>query len=409
MSAAASGMELIKDADVKETPETPGYTRVIAKQRQDKKDEGSSFVRFMPDGSLSIIKKEVKEVPKIDEEEVQKRRWEKIEREIYQKAFAEGEKTGIEIGQEKMEQEIQRIIPQLESVLRELDNLPHRVFTSTENFLVESLISFNRELLAHELTINPAGIAARVTRILDRSIGRKDIIIRVSPESAKILERLDQFKKLQIFADNSVAPGSVVMESDFGGIEDNIEARLREVETALRQQLQDRLDQSGLTEIADAARQKAEAEKNAPITPLVEKPEPMDEDGLEFEADDEFGDDDEFPLETVGDDLLSLDSEEGSDTEDDFPLDATSGELDDFPLDATSGELDDFPLDTVSDEAVNSFLDQDDALESSAAAEPNQEDEEWSALDEDGVESGDSKTDLSSDESITPTDEDQNQ
>jgi flagellar biosynthesis/type III secretory pathway protein FliH len=275
---ATSRMSMVKRSRLKVPPKKPGYEKVLKEQQAEVKDVGEHFVRFQPDGSLTIVK-EKKEIPQISDQEVQQRRLEKMEREIYQKAFEKGEKTGLELGQEKMEQEVHRLIPQLEGVLRELDNLPHRVFTASEHFFAETLLSFNRELLGHELTINPEGIADRVSRIMERSTGRKDIVIRVSPGCAAILERMDQFERITIQADKSVAPGSVVMESDFGGMEDNLEERLREVETAFRQTLMERLNESGLAEMAEAARLKAQQEKKAALTNLAEDcpvPEPVE-------------------------------------------------------------------------------------------------------------------------------------
>ncbi|MBF0381575.1 MAG: hypothetical protein HQL69_11185 [Magnetococcales bacterium] len=392
---AASGMELIKGSNIKDTPESPGYTRILTKQQQEESGEGDQFVRFMPDGSLSIFKKEkVEVVPEIDIEEVNRRRLEQLEREVYQKAFEEGEKTGIEIGQEKMEQEIHRIIPQLESVLRELDNLPHRVFTASENFLIESLLSFNRELLAHELSVNPEGVADRVRRILDHAVGRKDIVIRVSPSNAQILERMGQFDKLKIVSDPGVASGSVVMESDFGGMEDNIEARLREVETALRQQLQERLDKSGIVDIADAARNKADMEKNAELEPLIEdnfKPEAEEQqadekDGLneeegkedkealaaeEGEEKDALADEESLPSEDIlaNDDALAAAEDLTNDdilATDDVLAD-NDGNLDDFLDDVAESQGHDDQLDSQSDDII------DDLLDSSPAAPSHEE------------------------------------
>jgi flagellar biosynthesis/type III secretory pathway protein FliH len=442
---AAAGMELIKGSSIKETPDTPGFTRILSKQQQEESGEDDQFVRFMPDGSLSIFKKEkVEEVPQIDVEEVNKRRLEQLEREVYQKAFAEGEKTGIEIGQEKMEQEINRLIPQLESVLRELDNLPHRVFMASENFLVESLISFNRELLAHELTINPEGIADRVNRILENCIGRKDIAIRVSPSNAQILERIEHFEKLKIVSDPSIASGSVLMESDFGGMEDNLEARLREVETALRQQLQERLDQSGINDIADAAHQKAEDEINAELTPLVE--DKIESEPVEQSADekDSLEDDSELPLDSLEDDKeLSLDSLEDDgqlplesladddDTLDGFLDSVSEPQSDDYPLDSKAEDILDDLLGSSSesqsndehpDDSMDSFLDsdidsdidsnsdfieQEAEVESSELAAPVEDDDEWLSLDEDTQDSNEADSFLEQDEPSTPTDEDQ--
>ncbi|MBF0447752.1 MAG: hypothetical protein HQL67_06080 [Magnetococcales bacterium] len=310
---AASGMELIKESDAKDSFSPVGFETLLSRSNEKGTADKDHFIRFMPDGSLPVIKKMV-EVIEVSAEEIHQRKLEKIEREVYQKAFEEGEKTGLEIGQEKMEQEINRLIPQLESLIRELDDLPHRVFVASEHFLVETLLSFNRALLSHELSVNPEGIAQRVRQILDRSMGRKNIVIRVSPGNAEILKRMKSFDKIDIEGDESIAPGSVMMESDFGGMENNLERRLREVETAFRKQLQERLDDSGISEFADLARERALKESQAELAFLAEDPQPeelLDDSDESMDEDDQ----DDFPLEAVSEDLLNEFSEEDEDEE----------------------------------------------------------------------------------------------
>ena len=365
---AATGLGLVTNGNLKRSAKSPGFANILTQQREESsQDEGDHFVRFRPDGSLAVLKHKI-EAPPVDEEEIKQRRLEKIEREVYQRAFAEGEKTGLEVGQERMEQEIHRLIPQLESVIRELDNLPHRVFTASEQFIVESLISFNRELLGHELSINPEGIAERVNRIMSRSTGRKNIIIRVSPGNADILNRMEGFEKIEIQADSTVMPGSVVMESDFGGMEDSLEERLREMETALRQQLQERLDQSGVADISETARQKMQQEANAELTPLAADPEIQ-------EPEEDLGEEDGFPLESISDDLLDLD-------EDRFPAEIAPEK----PL-LDSQEADPFPLEAVSDESLDDFLGESQSMDEPiqpATSESTEKSDsgEWSALSE---------------------------
>lgn len=326
----ASGMELSN----RPKSSMPKFESYRAQKQKGVKDPGVHFVRFQPDGSVTTIKKKV-EIPPVPKEEIQQRRYEQIEREVYQKAFEEGEKTGMELGQEKMEQEIRHIIPQLENVLRELDDLPLRVYTASEQFMVESMISINRELLAHELTINSEGIAQRVRRIMDRSTGRKDIVIKVSPGIAEILGRMDEFNKIQILGDESVNPGSVVMESDFGGMEDNLESRLREVETSIRQQLQDRMDKSGVADIAAVSREKAAAEAAAELTPLVADHQPEEEHDQDYlDSEEELEEGGAYPLEAVSEEMLDgfgEDDDDFADEEEELAVQTQSSPAEQLP------------------------------------------------------------------------------
>ena len=220
-----------------------------------------TFQRTQRSGGQESKKEKPPEEPVISLEEEHKRRLEAIEQETYQKTFAAAEKAGLALGEEKKAMEIAQILPQFESVLRQLDGLPQRIFAGVEQFLVETSITLTRELLAHELTVNPQGIVDRVKRILEQSIGRHDIVIHVSPGNAELLRRLGEFDHMSIAADPAVAPGSVRVESDFGGMEDNLEQQLAEMESGIRLYLQDRLDGAGYDDLAAASKRHAQEER----------------------------------------------------------------------------------------------------------------------------------------------------
>ncbi|MEO5362251.1 MAG: FliH/SctL family protein [Magnetococcus sp. DMHC-8] len=242
---------IIKQEDLDVLPQRVSFQDLVGEENR---RSGDAFVRFLPGGRLPARPDEQK-APDISSEELQQRRLETIERETYQKAFAAGEEAGLALGEQTMEREMARLLPQFESVLRQLDGLPKRVFASAERFLVETAILMTRELLAHELTVDPEEIAHRVRRVLDQAAGRRDIIIYLAPDSAALLQNLGSFDKLRIEADPHAAPGSVRMESDFGGIEDNLERQLADMEAGLRAYLQDRLQASGCDDLAASAAQ----------------------------------------------------------------------------------------------------------------------------------------------------------
>ncbi|MBF0161203.1 MAG: hypothetical protein HQL88_02850 [Magnetococcales bacterium] len=260
---------IIKQEDLESAPRRVSFQELVG---DNNRQHGETFVRFLPDGRLPALQGAAKE-PEISPEELHQRRLETIERETYQKAFAAGEEAGLALGEQAMEQEIARLLPQFESVLHQLDALPRRVFASAERFLVETAILLTRELLAHELTVNPEGIVHRVRRLLDQAAGRRDIVLYLAPDSAAILQNVGGFEKLRIEADAAIAPGSVRMESDFGGIEENLERQLADVEAGLRSYLQDRLQNSGCEDIALSAKYSAEraAARNRELSPLVKK------------------------------------------------------------------------------------------------------------------------------------------
>ncbi|MBF0096064.1 MAG: hypothetical protein HQM04_05410 [Magnetococcales bacterium] len=244
---------VIKQEELDVEPQRVSFRDLIAESGSHRE----KFIHYLPDGALPREEKE-KKPPELTLEEIHHRRLEAIERETYQKAFAAGEEAGLALGEQAMEREMGRLLPQFEAVLRQLDGLPKRIFASAERFLVETSILLVRELVAHELSVNPEELLHRVQRLLNQAAGRRDIVIYVAPDSAALLQQLPGFEKLRIEADGSVGPGSVRMSSDFGGMEDDLERQLADMEAGIRSYLVDRLRSSGAEDMATAVTQYGE-------------------------------------------------------------------------------------------------------------------------------------------------------
>ncbi len=257
-----------------ETPKRVSFMELLANRAAE--SGADPFLALDADGRLPEPEP-VEEEPEISREELERQQREALEKEVYQKVFAAAEKAGLELGQQKAERELNRLMPQLESALRRLDALPERVFAASERFLIETAILLTRELLRHELTVQPEGIAERVRHILKNATGRQEVVIHLSPGHAEIMGRLNGFHNLRIEADPKVAPGSVHMESDFGGVEDHLERRLQEVENGLRDYLQERLEESRAKEIAAAAEEARRIARQRALTDLIEDPAPAPE------------------------------------------------------------------------------------------------------------------------------------
>lgn len=233
--------------------------------------KGEHFLRLRPDGRLPVVVPPKKE-PEISPEELHARRLEQMEREVYQRVFAAAEAAGLKAGEERMEREIHAMLPRLEGVLANLEQLHARILAGAERYLVETTLVLIRDLIATELTVNPEIVAERVRRILKRAAGRKGIVIRVSPGNARILERIRAFGNLNIEADPTLSSGAVHLESDFGGLEDNLEIQLKEVELAMREYLQERLDAMDVPDIAERARESATLATAREPLPLIPDP-----------------------------------------------------------------------------------------------------------------------------------------
>ncbi|OSM01458.1 FliH/SctL family protein [Magnetofaba australis] len=212
----------------------------LVNQKSDDPLKGQ-FVRTMPTGDEPKIETP-EDTPQLPDEEVIQRRQEEIEREIYQRVFAAAERAGLEAGQRRMEEEIAQRLPRLEAIIRDLDGLPQRIFAASEQMMVETAITLVEQLVAHEVSINRAGLAERIKRLLKQAAGQGEMAIHVCPEDAEMLRALPTFQSMEVVADASVEPGSVRLENKFGGLEEDLSEQVRLVSDGLRAYLEERME-----------------------------------------------------------------------------------------------------------------------------------------------------------------------
>ncbi|ABK42798.1 hypothetical protein Mmc1_0271 [Magnetococcus marinus MC-1] len=211
-----------------------------------------AFVGYLPNGKLPSLKVKEPE-PIIDEVEAETRRDEALERELYQRVFAAAEQAGMEAGLRKMEEEMAARVPRLEGIIRDLDGLPQRVFAASEQFMVESCILLLQELLAHEVSVNVESLKARIHRLMREVATRDRMGIHLNPKDVELLGASASFEGLEIIGDPMVPQGTARLESNFGGIEDDISDRLAHMQNGIRAFLEERLEKPELYDAAVGA------------------------------------------------------------------------------------------------------------------------------------------------------------
>ena len=233
------GRSFIRSAELNEQHlRRVSYKELLAESQQ---EERVGFVHYTPSGALPARVEKVKE-PEISQEEIFRRRMEQIERETYQKVFAAAEQAGLDMGLKKREQELATLLPRVEKMIRGLEELPVQIFAAAERFLVETAIILVRNLLQHELSVQPEGVMARVKAVLAEAVNRDNLVLYVGSSEVDLIAKLPEFNRIRIEGDPKLASGSVRLESDFGGVSYDIAHQLQSVENSLRLYFQERLE-----------------------------------------------------------------------------------------------------------------------------------------------------------------------
>jgi flagellar biosynthesis/type III secretory pathway protein FliH len=141
-----------------------------------------------------------------------------IERDAYEKGYAAGEKSGLEMGAEKAKILLDRI----ETMLSELVSLRESLIREAEPQMVELAVSIAQKILMRELAMKPEDIVSMTREALMKIERSGQITIKINPSLYDLFMKLKpQLQTIHpdiVFDVDPSAPahGSVVM----GSVED---------------------------------------------------------------------------------------------------------------------------------------------------------------------------------------------
>ncbi len=157
-----------------------------------------------------------------------------IEREAYQKAFAAGQQSGLQMGEKKTEVVIKRLSRSLEEVA----TLRERIIKAAERDLVELSIEIAKKLVHREIQIDEKIIATLVRVALERLTVKSGIQVTVNPLDADILnselkDLLGEDGPVKLKTDEKLRRGDCLVESDYGSVDARISEQFKEIEEGL--------------------------------------------------------------------------------------------------------------------------------------------------------------------------------
>lgn len=161
---------------------------------------------------------------------------ERIERDAYQRGFAEGNT----VGKEQAAVEVRPMLERLSRTLAELASLRARMRGEAERDLVNLSIAIARRVLHRELTLDPESIGGLIKAALEKLESRELSRVRVHPDHATAVRAmLERFTSAQVevVPDTTLNKGDVVFETAHGSLDASVDAQLREIERGLADRL----------------------------------------------------------------------------------------------------------------------------------------------------------------------------
>lgn len=160
-----------------------------------------------------------------------------VEKEAYEKGFAQGEKDGLELGQKRIE----TVVQQMATLLQEIQNQGESLYKTYEREMLQLALSISKKILHHELQVNGEVITATLREVSKHIVDQRKIVIRVNPvdfqflqtHAGSVLSAEKGGQGVEMIKDPSITRGGCVVETAFGSIDGTIETQFDQIVSLL--------------------------------------------------------------------------------------------------------------------------------------------------------------------------------
>ena len=156
----------------------------------------------------------------------------RLEREAYEKGFAQGQRDGLDLEKSKLE-EMGR---QYETLLTELKDLKVHIFRDSEGEMLKLIELIVKKIIGEEIKTGEAVIRHSIRTAANFLTDKRKVRIIINPddmeEVKKMLPDLSRLTKggnFQLTEDPSIGKGGCMLETGFGRVNATIEDQLDEI------------------------------------------------------------------------------------------------------------------------------------------------------------------------------------
>ncbi len=157
-----------------------------------------------------------------------------IEKEAYEKAFALGEKAGMEVAKRKF----QPALDSLDQAKKEFDRLVREVLVRSEAEIIKLCLAVCRKIISLEITQNRDMVVNAIKIGLQSLLDATSAKIRINPANLEhvqqsldeIIATKDGLKDVVFEGDERIGKGDAVIETSFGNVDYRVEKKMEEIE-----------------------------------------------------------------------------------------------------------------------------------------------------------------------------------
>ena len=166
-----------------------------------------------------------------------------IEKEAYEKGFAQGEKDGLELGQKKFE----TIHDSFRQLLEEMKRLHQELYKKYEGEMIQLVFLVSRKILRQDLPLPEEVVKETLRAAFQYVVEPRNVVVHLNPKDHQYLlthaddlpggRKDDETNQFRIVPDPSVTRGGCFLETSFGDIDATLESQLDQILSLTRPQL----------------------------------------------------------------------------------------------------------------------------------------------------------------------------
>ena len=165
-----------------------------------------------------------------------------IERQAYQKGFAEGEKTGVE----SCARRIESVLEGLHHALIQVQNLRQEMYHAIEKEVVELALAIARKVVCQEVATNKDLVVGVAKEALSRVKVPGQVTVKLNPSDFQVINgtksHLEHFKNqidsISFESEETIPSGGCVIETAMGKIDARLEKQFEVLEEVFQTELQ---------------------------------------------------------------------------------------------------------------------------------------------------------------------------
>lgn len=162
-----------------------------------------------------------------------------LEREAYEKGFAQGEKDGLELGAAKA----LKVVENIENLLDEIGRFRSDIIKRHEKDIIELICAVAEKVVHHRVELNGTTIREAVIKAIQLATERRSVILKINPGEFDYIEQLkpelfkrfNELNSIEVVSSPSVKRGGCFLETRCGDVDARVETQMEMIRRRLEE------------------------------------------------------------------------------------------------------------------------------------------------------------------------------